>query len=49
MHGVNVSEMRLLFDPSPLIYCFFSFDIASTISWGVKGLFSISSGGMLLS
>ena len=28
---------------------FFSFAIASKISWGVKGLFSISLGGMLLS
>ena len=47
--GVNVSKIRLLFHPSPPIYCFFYFAEASASSWGVKGLFSILLGGMLLS
>ena len=43
IRGVNVSEKRLLFDPSlPIYRFFFSFAKASVISWGVKGLFSIS-------
>ena len=47
IRGVNFSEIRLLFDPSPPI--FFYFAEASVIFWGVKGLFSILLGGMLLS
>ena len=49
IRGVNVSEIRLLFDssPPPRFIVFFSF--ASIIPWGVKGVFSILLGGMLLS
>ena len=41
IRGVNFSEIRLLFDPSPPIYLFFYFAEASVIFWDVKGLFSI--------
>ena len=42
--GVNVSEIRLLFDPSPPPpdLLFLNFAKASIISLGVKDLFSIS-------
>ena len=49
IRGVNVSEIRLLFSSEPLDLLFFSFAKASIIFWGVKGLFSISLGGILLS